>query len=87
MDDNVRVPKLAQQIQSQLQNLEESYLNLQSTAEQIRVNITICELSFQLLLYLALIDRNIWWYMVSIPVYCLFWQKYTIFQENLLNDL
>lgn len=87
MDDNVRVPKLAQQIQSQLQNLEESYLNLQSTAEQIRVNITVCKLSFQLLLYLALIDRNIWWYMVSIPVYCLFWQKYTIFQENLLNDL
>lgn len=37
MDDNIRVPKLAQQIQSQLQNLEESYLNLQSTAEQIRV--------------------------------------------------
>lgn len=46
MDDNIRVPKLAQQIQSQLQNLEESYLNLQSTAEQIRVNITICRLSF-----------------------------------------
>lgn len=46
MDDNVRVPKLAQQIQSQLQNLEESYLNLQSTAEQIRVNITVCQFKF-----------------------------------------
>lgn len=41
VDENIRVPKLAQQIQSQLQNLEESYLNLQSTAEQIRVNIIL----------------------------------------------
>ena len=37
-EDNCRVPKMAQQIQSQLRNLEESYLNLQSTAEQIKVS-------------------------------------------------
>lgn len=36
-EDNCRVPKMASQIQSQLRNLEESYLNLQSTAEQIKV--------------------------------------------------
>lgn len=38
-EDNCRVPKMAQQIQSQLRNLEESYLNLQSTAEQIKVSL------------------------------------------------
>lgn len=46
VDENIRVPKLAQQIQSQLQNLEESYLNLQSTAEQIRVNSLIILLHY-----------------------------------------
>lgn len=35
---NVKTPKFAQQVQSQLTNLEESYLNLQTTAEQIRVS-------------------------------------------------
>ncbi|KAK3090120.1 hypothetical protein FSP39_009339 [Pinctada imbricata] len=39
VDENSRVPKLANQVQAQLQNLEESYLNLQSTAEQIRVRL------------------------------------------------
>lgn len=39
VQENVRVPKMAQQVQSQMQNLEESYLNLQTTAEQIRVSL------------------------------------------------
>nr|KAG5692778.1 hypothetical protein BaRGS_009394 [Batillaria attramentaria] len=34
--NNARVPRLAQQVQAQLQNLEESYMNLQTTAQQIR---------------------------------------------------
>ena len=38
VDENTRVPRLANQVKAQLQNLEESYLNLQSTAEQIRVS-------------------------------------------------
>lgn len=38
IDNNPKTPRLAQQMQSQLQNLEESYVNLQATAEQIRVS-------------------------------------------------
>lgn len=38
IDNNSRTPRLAEQMQSQLQNLEESYINLQATAEQIRVS-------------------------------------------------
>lgn len=38
-EQNPRVPRLAQQVQGQIQNLEESYLNLQATAQQIRVRI------------------------------------------------
>ncbi|KAK7104412.1 hypothetical protein V1264_019133 [Littorina saxatilis] len=34
--NNARIPRLAQQVEAQLQNLEESYMNLQSTAQQIR---------------------------------------------------
>lgn len=36
--NNARIPRLVQQVQAQLQNLEESYMNLQSTAQQIRVS-------------------------------------------------
>ncbi|KAL3874932.1 hypothetical protein ACJMK2_037884 [Sinanodonta woodiana] len=36
IDNHPKVPRLAQQIQNQLQNLEESYINLQATAQQIR---------------------------------------------------
>lgn len=36
--NNARIPRLAQQVEAQLQNLEESYMNLQSTAQQIRVS-------------------------------------------------
>lgn len=38
MMNNPRVPRLIQTLQAQLQNLEESYVNLQSTAHQIRVS-------------------------------------------------
>ena len=38
IDNNPKTPRLAQQMQSQLQNLEESFVNLQATAEQIRVS-------------------------------------------------
>lgn len=38
MMNNARIPRLTQQVQAQLQNLEESYMNLQSTAHQIRVS-------------------------------------------------
>ncbi|XP_076442566.1 muscle-specific protein 300 kDa-like isoform X3 [Babylonia areolata] len=36
MQNNARIPRLIHTVQSQLQNLEESYMNLQSTAHQIR---------------------------------------------------
>lgn len=38
IDNNAKTPRLAEQMQAQLQNLEESYINLQATAEQIRVS-------------------------------------------------
>ena len=44
IDNNPKTPRLAQQMQSQLQNLEESYVNLQATAEQIRVSCLFLDL-------------------------------------------
>lgn len=39
--NNSRMPNLATQVNAHLTNLEESYLNLQTTAHQIRVSILI----------------------------------------------
>ena len=49
MANNARIPRLSHSVQAQLQNLEESYMNLQSTAHQIRVSTLLSHLSAPLL--------------------------------------
>lgn len=39
LESNPRVPELRQQVDSEIKNLEESYMNLQATAVQIKVRI------------------------------------------------